>query len=868
MQSLKNMLKKTLRITLLLGLFSINTHAQVPVFEWARSMGGASNESGLSTTVDASGNVYTTGFFTGTVDFDPGAGDVSITTLGSSEAFIQKLDASGNFVWAKAIQGGFSVNSNSIATDAVGNVYITGTFRNTPDFDPGAGTFNMTAAVSSDIFILKLDTNGNFVWAKSIGGTSGELSYSIATDAAGNVYTTGYFGGVADFDPGAGTVNLTAVGFVDVFISKLDTNGNFVWAKSVGGTTSEFGLSTTVDASGNVFVTGHFTGTVDFDPSAGTTNITSIGMRDIFILKLNASGNFVWARAVGGTDNDEGNSLTTDALGNVYVVGFFDGEADFDPGPSTTTLTSFFFSVDAFVLKLNSSGNFVWAKSMGGFSRNEAECITIDASGNIYTVGTFAVNADFDPGAGTNVLTSAGGRDTFVQKLDTDGNFIWARSIGGASNDDGFSIFIDDSNNIHVTGFFEATADFDPSAGITNLTSVGLNDIFVVKISQCTPTNLDPDIANLPDLANECSVAMPSTPTATNNCGDVIIGTPNVSFPITTSGTTVVTWTYDDGNGNTATQTQNAIINDVTAPVADVASLTDLTSQCSVAMPTAPTATDNCTGSIAGIPNVGFPITTQGTTVITWTYDDGNGNISTQTQNASINDVTAPVADIASLPDLTGQCSVAMPTAPTATDNCTGIINGTTNTTFPITTSGTTVITWIYNDGNGNTATQIQNVVITPIDNSISVSDAILSANANGYTYQWIDCADNNVSIVGATNQNFTAQSSGSYAVIISNETCSVTSDCIDFTITSISKDLNKVGISVYPNPFVNSLIIDKGENKELEIEIIYSTGKLVLSETITKQESSIDMSKYVSGIYFVTLKNKQDKITYRIMKN
>ena len=184
---------------------------------------------------------------------------------------------------------------------------------------------------------------------------------------------------------------------------------------------------------------------------------------------------------------------------------------------------------------------------------------------------------------------------------------------------------------------------------------------------------------------------------------------------------TVVTWTYDDGNGNTVTQTQDVVINDVTAPVPDLATLPDVTGECEVTAPTPPTATDNCVaaGSIIITNDATLPISAEGTTtVVTWTYDDGNGNTVTQTQNVVIDDVTAPVPDVATLPDVTGECEVTAPTPPTATDNCVaaGSITITNDATLPISGEGTTtVVTWTYDDGNGNTVTQTQNVVINDV---------------------------------------------------------------------------------------------------------------------------------------------------------
>jgi hypothetical protein len=178
-------------------------------------------------------------------------------------------------VYASAQQfTGGNVLAQKVVTDSSGNVYTTGFFSGTVDFDPGAGTANLTSAGSDDSFISKLDSGGNYVWAKQLGGISAELAIGISVDSSGNVYTTGTFQGTADFDPGAGTANLTSAGGDDSFISKLDSSGNYVWAKQLGSTGADVAYGVSVDSSGNVYTTGFFSGTVDFDPGAGTANLT------------------------------------------------------------------------------------------------------------------------------------------------------------------------------------------------------------------------------------------------------------------------------------------------------------------------------------------------------------------------------------------------------------------------------------------------------------------------------------------------------------------------------------------------------------------------------------------------------------------
>ncbi|MBK7985962.1 MAG: SBBP repeat-containing protein [Ignavibacteria bacterium] len=220
-------------IAVICFLMTANLNAQT--LDWVKTFGGIGYDIGNSVTVDDEGNIYTTGSFNDTVDFDPGPDVMKLNPGRGSAIFIQKLDANGNFIWAKSCGGKGNQIGQSIKVDAMGDVYTTGIFQDTIDFNPGTGVANLSAVGEEDAFILKLDANGNFLWAKSFGGIEMDRGYSIAIDAEGNVYTTGYFIDTVDFDPGTGVTNLSAVGGKDIFILKLDPNGNFVWAKSFGG---------------------------------------------------------------------------------------------------------------------------------------------------------------------------------------------------------------------------------------------------------------------------------------------------------------------------------------------------------------------------------------------------------------------------------------------------------------------------------------------------------------------------------------------------------------------------------------------------------------------------------------------------------
>jgi len=471
-----------LKIALAALLMQVSPHlsAQGVSFEWAKSIGSIYSDFGTAVTVDASGNVYTTGSFQGTVDFDPGAGISNLTAVGGEDIFISKVDAAGNFIWAKQIGGNGTDQGNAIALDHAGNVYITGQFEDTVDFDPGTGVTNMISAGFTDIFITKLDTAGNLVWAKQMGGPGTDGANGISIDASGNVYTTGVFSIIADFDPGVNVFDLTALGGSDIFVSKLDSSGNFVWAKQMGGPSTDQANGIAVDAAGNVYTVGAFTDSADFDPGSNTYEFytTPYYLPDIFVSKLDASGNFVWAKQLGGLQSDNGSSIAVDTMGNVYTTGYFYSKADFNPGTDTFYLTSAGAN-DIFVSKLDNSGNFVWAKQMGGTLGDQGSSISLDLAGNVFLTGYFTGTATF--GSGTS-LTSAGQADVFVTKLNGGGNFIWTKQLGGDGYDQGYSVHVDASGSVYTIGNYEDTADFDPSTATYNLMSIGAQDIFTQKM--------------------------------------------------------------------------------------------------------------------------------------------------------------------------------------------------------------------------------------------------------------------------------------------------------------------------------------------------------------------------------------------------
>jgi hypothetical protein len=447
---------------------------------------------------DSSGNVYTTGFFIGSLDFD-GDGVAELNNLYSpDDIFISKLNNNGGFIWAKQIGRGGTDIGYSVTVDSSGNVYVIGYFSAynngsgvIVDFDPGATTYNLNSAGGEDIFILKLDSNGNFLWAKSMGGTGNERGYDLAVDSNGNVYSTGYFSNTVDFDPSNGIFNLTSAGMGDIFVSKLNSTGDFVWAKRMGGAGSpsaagfDEGRGIAVDSTGNVYTTGRFEPlAADFDPGTGVFNLTNEGgVVDIFISKLDSNGGFVWAKGIGGASIDIGYGITLDSISNMYITGSFWENVDFDPSLGTATLNSSGGS-DIYVSKFNSNGEFLWAKGMGGSNSEQGSSIAIDSIGNVYTTGDFmSSTVDLDPGPVSYILTNTfyGYSNIFISKLNSSGNFVWAKSMGSTTNNTSADITLDNNSNVYTTGAFSGTVDFDPGIGTYNITA-GSFDIFISKL--------------------------------------------------------------------------------------------------------------------------------------------------------------------------------------------------------------------------------------------------------------------------------------------------------------------------------------------------------------------------------------------------
>ena len=583
-------------------------------FLWAKQVGGAGTDDLQGLEVDRLGNVYATGRFSGVVDFDPGGAVYNLDGGFFNSAYVLKLDSSGNFRWADAdgsIQSSTSAGM-SLALDAAGNVYSTGVFAQgiftgaAVDLDPtatGVSTFN-TNIFGTDGYVQKLDTNGKFVWARQLHSLSSNTitPQGIAVDSLGDVYSTGIFQSGVDFNSGGASQIITSAGWDDAYVSEFDSRGNYVWSHSFGSTSFDGGKAVAIDNANNIYLAGYFSGNVNFDPGAITTQFRNSFIETSFLLKMtqasisgqafndengnglhdvaeqglggvaallyqttdsiigngddqliastvtdsqgryqflgvasntnyyvkfrtpvgfsafspefvgtnsalwstaNASGttglipiiplendvenvgllgaspSFGFALAPAAAGLSRANSVGTDGAGNAYYAGVLNGTANFDAGAGTYNLTG---ANGAFVAKYSPTGALLWAEQIPVASPQGITNIKIDARGNVFAVGMFSGDVDFDPGIAVNSLAADASLSPFMLKLDPNGAFVWVHELAAGTVGTTVGLAIDSSNNVYTTGSFSGTANFAPSgASPANLTSQGSNDAFIAK---------------------------------------------------------------------------------------------------------------------------------------------------------------------------------------------------------------------------------------------------------------------------------------------------------------------------------------------------------------------------------------------------
>ena len=376
------------------------------------------------------------------------------------------------------------------ATDADGNVYVTGNFTGTIDF----GATTLHSAGGTDFFVAKYNASGTVLWARRGGGSGDDSGYggAVATvNGIVSVYVTGNFEGTANFTPNS-TSTLTSAGGSDVFLAKYNASGAVQWPRRGSGTGGDQGSAVAVASDGSVYVTGNFEGTANFNtPTNPTSNtLTSAGGSDVFLAKYDPSGAVQWLKRGGGSGFDTGRGVAVAPTpdGSVYVTGFFVGTANFttptDPTSNTITSAGIY---DVFLAKFDVSGAVQWVRRGGGTGNDYGYGVAVAPDGSVYMTGIFRSTANFttptSPASTTNTLTSAGADELFLVKYDASGAVQWLKRGGGAGDEQGSGVAVAADGSVYLTGIFEGRANFNtPTSPATNtLISAGLDELFLAK---------------------------------------------------------------------------------------------------------------------------------------------------------------------------------------------------------------------------------------------------------------------------------------------------------------------------------------------------------------------------------------------------
>jgi hypothetical protein len=488
---------------------AISLQAQEPTWQWVKPGGGSGSDAGTSTVVDGSGNIFVCARFAGTSLF----GSNMLTSAGQSDVMVARYNSTGAILWA--VRGGGTGNDEptSIATDAAGNVYVTGFFTGTATF----GGVTLTSNGGKDMFIVKYNAAlGTVVWAKRGGINGDEIGNGVAVDPSGNVYVVGSF---VDSTKFGSLATVTSAGSSDAFFVQYNSSGVEQWSKTIGANGFDSATDIAADASG-IYLLGVFNNTVII----GTDTLISKGSSDIFIAKYNASGAAQWARRGGSTNADIPSSISLDASSNVLVTGNYSGKIYFASDSATAV-----GNADVFVVKYNANGTMQWLRSGGGTDNDLGQDITADGSGNVYVTGFFMGTANF----GSRSVTSAGKADIFVVKYNSSGTVQWLQRAGGEDNDYPYGIAVDNAKNSYVVGdFFYQTTFWN-----TTINAQGSYDYFLAKL---------PDLAAVD--AGIVSVNFPAPPFAAGN-GNVSVTLKN--FGTSQLDSVKIDWTF---NGTSQTQ--------------------------------------------------------------------------------------------------------------------------------------------------------------------------------------------------------------------------------------------------------------------------------------------------------------------------
>jgi hypothetical protein len=479
------------KIITLLFILTLSVALKAQVVQWGAQMGNAGYCGVKALVTDAAGNVYSTGYFAGTVDFNPGAGAYNLISTGLYDAFIQKLDANGNFVWAAKMGQTQDESGERLVLDNAGNIVVVGTSN---------GLFNLGLG-RQDIGIWKFSNAGAMQWSKKIGFNYYDYGTAVSIDEADNIYVTGTFENTVDFNPGGTPQSLTSTGNLrDMFVLKLLANGTFRWVKQIATATGNpESIQQTVynPANDHVYLGGVFYGKTDFNPSVAVAdtfflNTGAVGVKSVFISEIDTAGNFVRAVAVGNQTEILFGNMALNAGGTkLCVTGGFRSNVDFDPGAGTSFMDAGLnVGTAVYVLQVNADLTFQSAFQLGSqtpFTNSVGLCAKFDGGDNLYLGGRLEGIVDLAPDAAVVNYTSAGQQDMFLVKINPAGELVYGNGAGGAANEVVSTLDVNTFGDTFIGGAFTGTLDFSMNGGGYPMTAPGLGSAYLVKYAPSFP---------------------------------------------------------------------------------------------------------------------------------------------------------------------------------------------------------------------------------------------------------------------------------------------------------------------------------------------------------------------------------------------
>lgn len=431
---------------------------------WVNSAGSLYNDESYDVEIDDAGNIYATGYTTAQSVF---GGNISINTNGFSDVFVSKSHSNGNFQWVKVFGGANADRGYDLTLDNQGNIYITGYFQGTANFD----SFTLTSQGSQDIFLVKLDNNGNVLWAISEGGTEGDTGYGVAVDGQGNVVLTGQFKGSASIGPNTfnSAINPnTSQAEYDIFLSKYDANGNDLWSIQGSAKYDDRGLALAIDNSDNILLTGQFSDTLTLAGNTFNNSIYNAGM----LVKFNPNGNLTWFKRMGAVQTLV-YDLEIDSQDNVFVTGDFQGQLMILDNSGNPNFLTGNYQYRIFLIKFNEAGEVLWMQEDDSDSEVSSKAISMDANGDLYLAGTFkCVMNEYADSLGDGYFNSVGFNDVFITKYSNSGTRQWMKQYGGPYDDYCSGIAVDQYDNPVISGGYSEFFNYPKGSSFQNFSGI------------------------------------------------------------------------------------------------------------------------------------------------------------------------------------------------------------------------------------------------------------------------------------------------------------------------------------------------------------------------------------------------------------